>query len=540
MADTTFSSGTVVQSSWLNDVNRFVYDAQTAGAAKGAFLVKFLNSATGGAGRTAQDKLKDVVDVKDFGASTSGDATTAFQNALNAVSALGGGIVEFSENYSILNNLSVPDYCSLVGRLQSPGSLQDGGVGGNYDAYGSTLKVASTATITLNKGSALMNCLVIRSGLDLPFANLAAAQAGVPLFAGTAVTVAGDDAKVDSVLFLGFAKAIFSNNRARMRFNNVQGDCTNGIEVANALDVIYISNCHFWPFTTANYSWTASDTTQLILTRSGIAIHLSARTDWPQITNCFSYGYYRGIRTVSMGSARISDCAVDGPVSGGVTVHSGSIGMLFEGTFADNSIQNSYVAGKSSGYYYSGTSGYSCMTCCDAVACTIGHDIQGAVDVLIQNGLMRACSYPFQIGNASAAVHIVGSRTRETITKPFNVSVAAAKIYTKDLDFDAPSGGAAVVQGAANWVLPSVASADPLNLPGHAGDMFNVTGTTGFGTLNGGYPGRTVTLIFAGVLNVLNGGNMRLNGATTFATAAGRTLKLTYDGSTWREVGRCT
>jgi len=540
MADTTFVAGTVVQPSWLNDVNRFVYDAQIGGTTTGAALIKFLQAGTGATTVTAQEKMRQKISVEDFGAPTTGDASAAFLAACTYAATLGGAIVSFKKNYSILTSFTTPDDIHLQGELIAPGQIQDGGTGGNYDALGSVLKIASTATITLGSSSSISNFIAIRSDLDLPFANLAAAQAGVPLFAGTAITIGGDDAKVENALFLGFAKAISSTNRGRMRFYNVQGDCTNGIDVSNALDTVYLDQCHFWPFTTANYSWTSSDATQLILTRSGIAYHFHDTVDWPKITNVFSYGYFRGFRFHNCNAISALGSSADGPVNAGVPVHSGSIGVLIEGTSVDNKLADMYVAGKSQGYYNNATIGNTEYSSCDAVACTIGIDVQNANDVTVIGGLLRNCSYGIQVANATALVKIHDTKIRDYLTKPVNVSTATSKLFLYNVDFVAPAAGASMSDNASNWTLPTVASTDPLNLPGHVGDVFLVSGTTNFGTLNGGYPGRTVTLLFSGALTVLNGGSMRLNGGVNFAAASGCSLKLTWDGGTWREVGRCT
>lgn len=540
MADTTFINGTVVEPSWLNDVNRFVYDAPTGSNTTGAALIGFLQAGTGAVTTlTAQNKLRQVINVEDFGAPLSGDAAAAFTNALNHAASLGGGVVKFTKNYTILTNITIPDNVHLQGEMIAAGQIQDGGAGGDYESLGSILKISSTATITVGSSASLSQCILVRDGLDLPFANLAAAQAGVPLFAGTAITIGGDDAKIDTVLILGFDTAILSTNRGRMRFYNVQGDCTNGIDVSNALDVVYLDQCHFWPFTTANYSWTASDTSQMILTRTGIAYHFHDTVDWSKISNCFSYGYFRGFRLEDANGVTVTACSADGPVNSGVPVHTGAIGVLIEGTSIDNRLTNVYCAGKSQAFYANATSGDVEFTSCYGVACTSGLAVLNTQRVFWSGGLFRNCSYGFDI-QVSTQVRIISAKIRDALVKPLNFTTATSGVVVKDLDWAAPSGGASLADGAANWALPTVASADPLHLPGHLGNVFIVSGTTNFGSISGGYPGREVTLLFSGALTVANGGNLRLNGATSFTTAAGRSLTMVWDGTTWREIGRCT
>ena len=71
MSDTTFASGTVVASSWLNDVNAATYRAQSA--------------LSGSTNRTALSKFADSISVKDFGAVGNGvaDDTAAIQAAID-------------------------------------------------------------------------------------------------------------------------------------------------------------------------------------------------------------------------------------------------------------------------------------------------------------------------------------------------------------------------------------------------------------------------------------------------------------------------
>jgi len=536
MADTTYVNGTVVQADWLNDVNDFVYT--DVAAPSGASLVGFLQTGTGAVAQTAQAKMRQTVDVADFGAPVSGDASAAFLAAGTAVAALGGGVVSFRLNYSILTNLTVPDNVHLQGQLISPGQIQDGGVGGDYDSLGSVLKVASSATITLGSASSLSNCILIRSGLDLPFADLATAQAGVPLFAGTAVTIAGDSARVENTLILGFAKAISCANRGKVSFYNVHGDCTDGIDVSGALDVVYLDQCHFWPFTTANYSWTASDATQLILTRGGVAFHFHDTVDWPKITNCFSYGYFRGILLHNTNAAEVIGCSADGPVSAGVPVHANSVGFLIEGSAVDNKLISCYAAGKAQGYNFNATSGHVEVAHSDAVACSIGVYALNTQGLAWFGGLLRACNYGIQV-DVSGTHHFHGTKIRDYVTKPVNVTVATTGLQLFDCNFLSPAAGAAVADGMANWTLFPIASADPLNLPNSVGETILVTGTTGFGTMNGGYPGRKVTLLFGGSLTVLNGASMRLSASANFAAVSGSSISFVYTGTQWREIGRC-
>jgi hypothetical protein len=71
------------------------------------------------------------------------------------------------------------------------------------------------------------------------------------------------------------------------------------------------------------------------------------------------------------------------------------------------------------------------------------------------------------------------------------------------------------------------------------GNVFHITGTTAITTLNTcdvANQGRTVTLIFDGILTFTDGNNLKLAG--NFSTSADDTIALACDGSNWYEVSR--
>lgn len=82
----------------------------------------------------------------------------------------------------------------------------------------------------------------------------------------------------------------------------------------------------------------------------------------------------------------------------------------------------------------------------------------------------------------------------------------------------------------------AVASAASLTLP-YDWTVFSITGTTNITSITAaGSTGRTVTLIFAGILTFTDGGNLKLAG--NFVTTADDVITLTCDGTNWYEVSR--
>ena len=154
--------------------------------------------------------------VDDYGA--VGDATSggtvktadsaAFQAAIDAASAAGGGTVYFNKQHLIDAGITVATGVALVGPIRSPDFPQPSTTT-SYDANDGVLYVNSAHTITLQRRAALSNCYILRKGLQTPLADEAAAVAAIAAFAGTAVTVNNHGVSMDHVI-LGFNKAIYS------------------------------------------------------------------------------------------------------------------------------------------------------------------------------------------------------------------------------------------------------------------------------------------------------------------------------------------
>lgn len=81
-------------------------------AGTGAALVTFTQAGAGAASRTAQDKLRDVVSVKDFGA--KGDGVTDDSAAFNSALVAGNGAIRVPAGTYIAKNLTIPAGVTVI------------------------------------------------------------------------------------------------------------------------------------------------------------------------------------------------------------------------------------------------------------------------------------------------------------------------------------------------------------------------------------------------------------------------------------------
>lgn len=499
-------------------------------------------SQLGGSSRSTQDKLREVcVSPEDFGADPTG-ATSAV-DALNAatayLAALGGGSVVGTGRYLIDASITIPDGVNLLGPWVQPDEKLPASAA-DYDGMRGALVISSAATVSVGDSSGVEGWIAIRSGLDLPFADAAAATAGVAAFAGTAFTVAGAGATFRKLLILGFSKAIYSSGFERVRVEHVSGDCTNGVEIIQCFDISRLHGCHFWPWTTVHQSWV----TNALLRRTGHAYLLSNVGDWNMASQCFSYGYYRGLRVADCDNVTAVNCGADNTSTASVGDHSGSIGMTVEGSSKSTRFVACQAAAQETGFYMNGDAGtWSELINSQSWGCSARGVLIDGGDVSVLGGEARDEPLGVVVNDNASRVFIDRMRFRNNSTGPIGFNTSNATTYIGDMnDFSDTADGSVPVANVGNWPIPTIASASTVNLPANGKD-FQISGTTNVGTLAGGWKGRTVTLYFSGILTVTNGtgttNSMRLTGATNFTTAAGSTLTLRHNGTQWYETGRC-
>lgn len=278
----------------------------------GAASIGFSQNGAGGVVRTVLDKMRESVSVYDFGAKCDGstDDSAKFQRGANAVSAAGGGTLRIPSGKCYLaTTVVIPPNVSLVGPLKSVGGQPS--TGQNFNAVSGTIYLAPTATLQLSDSTSVSGLQIMAANLRgaLPYANAAAAQAGVNAFAGTALTLRGSDINLHHLIILGFNTAIKSNdgvaNYYRQKFEWIDIDSTNGIDIYKSADIGRIAHVHAWNFLTFNVGLGNHSL------RSGTAFKVASNFDEGKFFDNFAFGYAVGFDIGALIDVTLLDCGVD-------------------------------------------------------------------------------------------------------------------------------------------------------------------------------------------------------------------------------------
>jgi hypothetical protein len=472
------------------------------------------------------DKLNDIVDVKAFGAVGDGvtDDTAKIQAAIDSLGSAGGTVTIPSGMKCVLDHtLIVKPNVGIQGPNLYVGTPQDNSAA-PYDLVGGSLLLSGTQTITMQGGSSLSGLLIYRKGMTFP-------QTTVSGWTGTAITAADDDVSVENCMILGFEKGFYSSGHQRPRLTSVYMDNINCVEIAACYDIAYLFQCHCWPFATI------ANGTPLI--RPGTAYSFHDGGDWNKITNCFSYGYLRGLTISNANSITATGCGFDN-VPGG---HPNSIGIIVTNGCEDTKLISCQTAAHATaGVFIDNLSGSTPL-----VTIIQNHSVWGGSThgILIYNGdaIINGCS----IRGVTNAVTVTSNASRVIFDDSWvkdiagtivNATVATTNIALGNNNVYTNFGGDPTV----NLTSLAIASASVVLLT-NTGSQFYITGTTNIGTLLHAWAGRVVTLIFTEALTVLAAGtgvgSIRLNNNANFTTQTGSTLTLLgVGGESWIEIGR--
>ena len=474
-------------------------------------------------------KLNGIVSVLQFGAVGDGvtDDTAAIQAAIDSLGAAGGTVMIPNGKFLIESSITVKPNVTLKGPFSSVGSPKNNSL---YDySLVSSVRLNSSATINLYGSAGVDGLLIYRKGMVFPTLN------GESSFAGTAITgVDGicDDMFVFNSMILGFEYAIFSNNAQRPRVFNVNIDCKSGVHFVNCLDVAKLNKVHCWPFSTVG---TIPGT---LTHRSGNAIYLE-NADWPIVSECFSYAYYRGLHLKNTNDALVSDHGVDG-----TTAFSGSIGIVIVGDGATpgglrTQLVNCQTSSQDIGLYIKTPETEYFTTLVNN--CRFSTNVNKAAFVEAGHATFTSNIFeasPDGIGIATSNSIIIATNNTFVVSgSPLAVALGNSKIQLSNNNYSGISNS--IVNN--NLTIPSVSAvSNVITIPPEATMVSVASGN--FNKVNYVWTKREVTLYFAAagiVVSQSTGAHAigKLSG-TTFTSQIGSTLTLVGNDTGWWEKCR--
>lgn len=348
-----------------------------------------------------------------------GDDTAAVNAALFSISVARGGTVDLGDyKVRLLGDIIVPAGCALTGRWTNPDQVGFASAP-TYSQYGGIRK-ASTSKIIMGQSATICNLMIIRDGMTFP-------AGGESLFAGTAIESTSNTGCFRNLLVMGFNK-LFAGTGQRYLFERVFGDNRNGLDIEGSFDVCYINKCHMWPFAenTNVYPNTAVE-------RSGIAYYIHDVGDWTKITDCFSYGYFRGYQITNANSVTITGSAADHNFP---RVQAGAIGFLVNGTSNDTKISLGQSAAQAIGVYIDTAPGMHTEILAHTAWATDDHSILVVNgDASIIGGGLRDTVNGVTVLNPASHVLIDGVRYRNISALPIQQPAGANQVIVGINDY---------------------------------------------------------------------------------------------------------
>ncbi|MGU7771048.1 hypothetical protein ACV229_12785 [Burkholderia sp. MR1-5-21] len=466
---------------------------------------------------TSTDRMRDQHENVVCDPTGKRDSTACLEAKMRGLD--GGGSVKIAGKYLIERKLVVPPGVSLEGDCATPGTN-----GSNSSAeYGNSscgvLNVNPAATIVLSSGASIRAMQLFRAGMTFPAPDSKS-------YAGTAITIGGDDAAVDRVMILGFDRAVYDAGYQRPLINALYGDNNNGIELTRVYDVARITNCHMWPFATIA-SLGGPSRNQ----RTGIAYNLHDTVDGPVLTNNFAYGYKTSFRF-----ANVSTVGAINNVADNTGQYVDSEGWRFDGNLNGFSGVGNAAWSQAVGVLVD-------LNPSQIVDLSEMHFNHNSTHVRVESGNVKA--YGSEFFNAKNLLLI---RRKESIvsfdrnTLANNEVGISSVVLTSNVYIGANNLNLTEKQGeslfSGELKLPELLSYQFMALPSN-GEVFSVKGNAGLRFLRGGWAGRKVTLIFHDALTVYSGigrDSLFVNGGGNFQADRDVVLVLVYDGARWIQV----
>ena len=251
--------------------------------------INYTSALTGGVQRTLSSKLSDVVSVKDFGA--VGDGVTDDAAAIQAAIDSGAEVINFPNgDYLVQSIISMSPNQALIGN-------------NSFFIIGSTLTGSGTQNntpiISMSERTTI-NGFIFKTETQAILNGTTVAPVEHPW----AIQVQGvSHTNIIDVAFLGCWRGIVAGSASPhecMTIDGIKGACFQTcIYIDQNTDVDRLNNIQINPNYVEYYGGSGNFTTAAMVsyirdTANASALHIF-KADWLQISNCFIYGYYRGV-----------------------------------------------------------------------------------------------------------------------------------------------------------------------------------------------------------------------------------------------------
>jgi len=234
------------------------------------------------------------LDVTSTGAIGDGktDSTAAFQKALDAAAAGGGGIVNVpAGHYRIAGHLKIPGGVTLQGTFRTPPT--DLPPGQNIPGGSVLMALAGRGSREGEPFICLAGSTATLAGVMITYPEWKQTDVPPVPYPPTVVSEGTVNTAILDCCFLNSYEAIRCQSAHRFLIRNVTGYPTSrGLYVDACGDIGRIENVHFWPF---GVVYKPDDPFCKWVNVNGVAFEF-ARTDWQYVINTFCFGYGVGYK----------------------------------------------------------------------------------------------------------------------------------------------------------------------------------------------------------------------------------------------------